>query len=419
MLKISIEKSKITPAIIEAVHHFEKELNEFIKKALSKPEYKKIKCLAEYELKERKYAPVELDHNATVSLENSLSLYNLIKLWITKYEELEIYSQTFSILVKLTFIDASKDKYEDKDSLNSQELPIFTITSPKHSFEKIILPISTKQRIISTLKVVEQQDLVYNIWGFKEIDGIPRAIINFFGPPGTGKTMCAHAIAEYLKKPLLALNYSEIESKYIGDAPKNLKYAFNTAKEKDAVLFFDEADSFLGKRIQNVSQSADQALNSLRSQMLILLEEHEGIVIFATNLISNFDKAFESRILDNIEIPMPDRKGRARLINIMLPSKLPLQRKITGRELFEMSDLIEGLSGREIKNAILKMLLVNSDNPSHVFTLYDIKNAMISKMKEIESIRAEENRILVTKISKALIEKNEMAKAEKQLNIIK
>ena len=66
------------------------------------------------------------------------------------------------------------------------------------------------------------------------------------------------------------------------------------------MLFFDEADSFLGKRIQNVSSSSDQAINSLRSQMLILLEDFEGVVVFATNLADNYDKAFESRICKHI-----------------------------------------------------------------------------------------------------------------------
>ena len=227
--------------------------------------------------------------------------------------------------------------------------------------------------------------------------------------------MCAHAIASEVNKPLLALNYSEIESKYVGDAPKNLKHAFDTAKKIDAVLFFDEADSFLGKRIQNVSQGAEQALNSLRSQMLILLEEFEGIVIFATNLVSNFDKAFESRILDSIEIPLPDRDGRAKLLRKMTPSKLPLARPFTDDELLEVSDIIEGLSGREIKNALLKMLLNKADYPNHLFTIDDYKEAMNAKMAEIAALRAEENRILEEKILKALKEKGAMAKAEKEI----
>ena len=109
----------------------------------------------------------------------------------------------------------------------------------------------------------------------------------------------------------------------MGDSAKNLMNAFNTAKEHNCVLFFDEADSFLGKRIQNVTQGADQALNSLRSQMLILLEEFEGVVIFATNLVSNFDQAFESRILKHIKFALPNEEARAVIINKMIPEHLP------------------------------------------------------------------------------------------------
>lgn len=415
MLKISISKKKVKPELIEAVHRFEDELNDFIRKVLLQSEFKHLRCLPDYELKERQDYPAELEHNANASLKDSYAFVNLIKRWISKYEELDIYPPIFTILVKLDIKTTSTNENEiDKPRTQSEgnALPTFIETVPRFSFDKIILPIETKKRIFATLRVIEKQELVYHTWGFEEIDGIPRAVINFFGQPGTGKTMCAHAIADFLKKPLLALNYSEIESKYVGDAPKNLKHAFDTAKEKNAVLFFDEADSFLGKRIENVSQGSDQALNSLRSQMLILLEEFEGVVIFATNLVSNFDKAFESRILDSIEIPLPDRKGRARLINKMIPTKLPLKRKISGRELFEASDIVEGLSGREIKNAMLKMLLNKSDDPEHLFTFEDIKEAMRGKMLEIAAIRQEENRILKQKITKALTEKNEMAKAE-------
>lgn len=76
---------------------------------------------------------------------------------------------------------------------------------------------------MSDLNSIKCQDLIYNKWGFSEVESKPKSILNFFGPPGTGKTMCAHAIAKMLDKPLLALNYSEIESKYVGDAAKNLK----------------------------------------------------------------------------------------------------------------------------------------------------------------------------------------------------
>jgi len=411
MISITMSKQVVSHDLLMAVHQFESELTEFIRKALQRQEYGNLLVLPDFTLADRHEAAAEITHNASMSLGNSYDFVALIKKWISKYEELNCYPPNFTILVKLEFKEKPVESTAEK---KQDELPIFTATKPRHTFDKIVLPITVKKRIMATLSVIEKQDLVYHTWGFDEVDGIPRAVINFFGQPGTGKTMCAHAIAAHLNKPLLALNYSEIESKYVGDAPKNLKHAFDTAKEMDAILFFDEADSFLGKRIQNVSQGSDQALNSLRSQMLILLEEHEGVVIFATNLVSNFDKAFESRILDSIEIPLPDRKGRARLIQKMIPSRLPLAQPITGRQLFEASDIVDGLSGREIKNALLKMLLNQSDHPDHLFTFEDIKEAMYAKMAEIAAIREEENRIVKQKILKALAEKNEMAKAENE-----
>lgn len=221
--------------------------------------------------------------------------------------------------------------------------------------------------------------------------------------------MCAHAIAQMLEKPLLALNYSEIESKYVGDAAKNLKKAFDTATEIEAVMFFDEADSFLGKRIENVSHGSDQALNSLRSQMLILLEEFEGVVLFATNLVTNFDKAFESRILDHIKLELPNREARAAIIDKMLPSKLPVDHRFSNEELLEASDLIDGFAGREIKNAILTMLLdkasSGSDNP--VFTFNDLKAVLEKKKEQIEKLKAEEKERRKEKIAKRLQDKIE------------
>ena len=98
----------------------------------------------------------------------------------------------------------------------------------------------------------------------------------------------------------------------------------------------------------------------------------------------------------------------------MIPTKLPLVQPITGRQFFEASDIIDGLSGREIKNALLKMLLNKSDDSTHVFSFSDIKEAMQNKMAELKALRDEEDRILKQKILKALKEKAETAKAESE-----
>ena len=357
---------------------------------------------------ERKDEFFILESNADFDIQDSLSLNNDIESFIKAKLFVDFPECSLSLSIKYRMIPVdkvnNKKEAESNQVKNEDGLPTFLPQTPRYSFEQIILPEETKDRILSDLNSIKCQDLIYNQWGFAEVESKPKSILNFFGPPGTGKTMCAHAIAKMLGKPLLALNYSEIESKYVGDAAKNLKKAFDTATELEAVMFFDEADSFLGKRIENVSHGSDQALNSLRSQMLILLEEFEGVVLFATNLVTNFDKAFESRILDHIKLELPNREARAAIIEKMLPSKMPLDHRFTQDELLEASDLIEGFAGREIKNAILTMLLdkasQNLSNP--IFTLEDLKVALTKKKEQIEKLKAEENDRRKAKIAKRL-----------------
>ena len=83
------------------------------------------------------------------------------------------------------------------------------------------------------------------------------------------------------------VSYADIESKYHGDGPKNLKSIFYAAERDKAVLFIDEADSLLSKRLTSINTGSEQAINSMRSELLICLEKFEGIVIFATNIVES------------------------------------------------------------------------------------------------------------------------------------
>lgn len=405
-MKFLIDKQKLSADQQLYLANFELSVKHYIESKLKN--YPTLGVTPVWSVTERKDEFFILESNADFDIQDSLSLNNDIESFIKAKLFVDFPECSLSLSIKYRMIPVdkvnNKKEAESNQVKNEDGLPTFLPQTPRYSFEQIILPEETKDRILSDLNSIKCQDLIYNQWGFAEVESKPKSILNFFGPPGTGKTMCAHAIAKMLGKPLLALNYSEIESKYVGDAAKNLKKAFDTATELEAVMFFDEADSFLGKRIENVSHGSDQALNSLRSQMLILLEEFEGVVLFATNLVTNFDKAFESRILDHIKLELPNREARAAIIEKMLPSKMPLDHRFTQDELLEASDLIEGFAGREIKNAILTMLLdkasQNLSNP--IFTLEDLKVALTKKKEQIEKLKAEENDRRKAKIAKRL-----------------
>ena len=405
-MKFLIDKQKLSADQQLYLANFELSVKHYIESKLKN--YPTLGVTPVWSVTERKDEFFILESNADFDIQDSLSLNSDIESFIKAKLFVDFPECSLSLSIKYRMIPLDKgnrkQEAESNQVKNEDGLPTFLPQTPRDTFEQIILPKETKDRILSDLNSIKCQDLIYNQWGFAEVESKPKSILNFFGPPGTGKTMCAHAIAKMLGKPLLALNYSEIESKYVGDAAKNLKKAFDTATELEAVMFFDEADSFLGKRIENVSHGSDQALNSLRSQMLILLEEFEGVVLFATNLVTNFDKAFESRILDHIKLELPNREARAAIIEKMLPSKMPLDHRFTQDELLEASDLIEGFAGREIKNAILTMLLdkasQNLSNP--IFTLEDLKVALTKKKEQIEKLKAEENDRRKAKIAKRL-----------------
>ncbi|WP_083389739.1 AAA family ATPase [Trichormus sp. NMC-1] len=273
-----------------------------------------------------------------------------------------------------------------KEEKNEEGLAFFYPIEPKYRMEQVILNEDLLSEINTTLLILKHKHLIYEQWGFNKIDPEPRAIINFYGEPGTGKTMTAHAIANELNCKILALNYAEVESKFVGDAPKNLVRAFETASKEKALLFFDEADSFLGKRITNVSSGSDQAINSLRSQMLILLDNFEGVVIFATNLIKNYDRAFESRIFKHLKFDLPNSENRTKILLKSIPLNVPFKNSIPlqNEDIQTLVEISDGFSGREIKNAILYSLIhAISENRDFVkFSDFDTSFRRLKEQKQ-------------------------------------
>jgi SpoVK/Ycf46/Vps4 family AAA+-type ATPase len=310
-----------------------------------------------------------------------------------KLSEADIKSITVLFLYNKSF-DEIKIKgldFKTNKTVNpKQEELSFVPIIPKYRLDQVILSDNLEKEIKKALTILEYREKIYETWGFGEIEPSPKAILNFYGPSGTGKTMTSHAVANYLNIKIMALNYADIESKFVGDAPKNLIKAFESASRENALLFFDEADSFLGKRITNISSSSDQAVNSLRSQLLILLENFEGIVIFATNLMDNYDKAFESRIFKHLKFDLPDEKGRKELISKSIPRKVPFKDKksLSNDELIELSKITPGLSGRHIKNGILNALTNAVISDKDVLSYQDFYDALLQVKQSMDDINS-------------------------------
>ncbi len=314
--------------------------------------------------------------------------------WKKKYEG----KVCFSIFMGLTEEQAKKIVgMAEKDEKKKPVLDICPI-EPKFSMEQVVLPEKTKEEIKDVIGLLQNMSKIYNDWGFKEIDPVPRSIVNLWGPPGTGKTMTVQAIAKEMGKKLLILNYADIESKYVGEAPKNLMAAFDIARKEDCIIFFDEADSFLGKRITNVDSGSEQAINSLRSQMLMILEEFEGTVFFATNLHENYDRAFESRILKHIEFLLPDLECRKLIIQKKLPANAPYSEEVRSADgtfdeplLTKLSERIDGFAGREIKNCVLSALVKASQSEEPLITETILEETFKKAKEDADALKKKTN----------------------------
>ncbi len=416
-MNVKINTKDIPFSILQILYKFEDELGEEAK-CLLNTQFPNISIKLKMELNEWDGNPIRVKHNANILIKGSDDFISNINCYLSTRDDIgDILINKYSLVINIIISTKAMNPQINEGKKVEEAKVDFYPVKPRYNFSQIILDDTVRKEIFDAIKVIECKELIYDDWGFSEVDPIPRSVLNFYGEPGTGKTMCAHAIANHLGKNILALNYSEIESKYVGEAPKNLQKAFDVAKETDSVLFFDEADSFLGKRIENVTQGSDQALNSLRSQMLIQLEEFSGVVLFATNLVTNFDPAFESRILKHIRFELPNLEARAAIIKKMIPSRLPVDKPFTDEEYLEGSKLIEGFNGREIKGAILELLLSKAEqnNPSVVFSIDDLYSVLQKKQTAKKELKAEEERRIKNKIEKKLKEKAAEAEALKQI----
>ncbi|ABK97808.1 ATP-binding protein [Pelobacter propionicus] len=246
----------------------------------------------------------------------------------------------------------AREERGDESSLTARAQQ-YAATKPLWNLSQLIAPPELLDEVRAAVELIRLEPLVFDSWGLRSIEPFPRSALNFHGPPGTGKTMTAHVIAVELGKNILVASYAQIESKYHGDGPKNVEALFHAAERDQAVLFIDEADSLLSKRLTNVTQGSEQAINSMRSQILICLERYRGVVIFATNLVTNYDQAFETRVR-HIHFPMPDAVARAAIWrNHLLPS-LPLGCDVDAGRLAEAE---EEFCGRDIKNAVVNTAL--------------------------------------------------------------
>jgi len=256
---------------------------------------------------------------------------------------------------------ATSDLNQACRSYSSSKLPqLARKIDPLFTWGDIVLPADCLGQLKEICAQVKHRQRVFSDWGFNRKISLGKGLgILFVGPSGTGKTMAAEIIAGELALDLYKIDLSCVVSKYIGETEKNLSRIFAEAEQSNAVLFFDEADAIFGKRSE-VKDAHDRYANIEINYLLQKMEEHEGIVILASNFQKNIDEAFTRRLRFIIDFPFPETDYRYRIWKQVFPAASPLEPGID----FDFLAQKLKLSGGSIRNVALGAAFLAAASPA-------------------------------------------------------
>jgi SpoVK/Ycf46/Vps4 family AAA+-type ATPase len=175
---------------------------------------------------------------------------------------------------------------------------LLTVSYPETRMADLVLESPVRERLDRAILEQRQQDRLRNS-GFQ-----PSRRLLLIGPPGTGKTMTASALAGDLHLPLFLIQLDGLITKFMGETAAKLRLVFDALRETRGVYFFDEVDALGGERAR--SNDVGEIRRVLNSFLQFLERDHsESLLIAATNHPQLLDRAMFRRFDSVIEYPLP------------------------------------------------------------------------------------------------------------------
>jgi len=235
----------------------------------------------------------------------------------------------------------------------------------------MVLPFSDQGQLLEHVtELTALPDLVFSSVTRKAIDRLisehmnasrlvdhglrPSNRILFRGPPGTGKTATAGAIAKALEIPLVAVRQDALVSSYMGKTSSSMRLVFEFARANRAVMLLDEADGVASTRASAVGDGSTAEHNRVVASLLVMLEEQRrhsrSIVIAATNHDQAFDPAMWRRFDEVVTFPRPDGAGVSGLVGKLLKRHGYV---LEPAAMHSISRAMRGMSFAEVERATL------------------------------------------------------------------
>jgi cell division protease FtsH len=247
-------------------------------------------------------------------------------------------------------------------------------------------------------EVTEIVDFLRDARKYRRLGGkLPKGVL-LIGPPGSGKTMLAKAIASEAKANFFSAHGSDFTEVFLGVGAKRVRQLFRqAARNKPAIIFIDEIDCVGRNRKFDTHSEHQQTINALLAAM-DGFESSEGIVVVAaTNRPEDLDDALTrpGRFDRKVHVPYPDMKGRRQILETHSAEKPIAERQ---KALEAIAQTTPGMSGADLANLLNEAAIASALKNAGTITLVDLEAArdkvrfgqerksMVLKQKEREMV---------------------------------
>ena len=266
------------------------------------------------------------------------------------------------------WIDSLLEEMFDEDE--EEMLDLVEVRAPEEiemTLEDLVLTDDQENEIHKVVKAIEHRDYLAEI-GLREIGKLL-----FVGPPGTGKTSVARALARDLDLPFVEVKLSMITSQYLGETAKNVDKTFRVAKRlSPCILFMDEFDFVAKTRSSDEHAAIKRAVNTLlKSIDEVSLIQDDVLLIGATNHPDQLDAAAWRRFDEIVNFPKPDLGMRADILGIVTR-----RMDVENFDPVELAEATEGLTGSDLRLVLREAVLDALTEDRTTLTQADLVDAI-------------------------------------------